>query len=364
MRPTADRQSVNIWLRKDFQDRVDSTPEEFKFELEAKNGALCEEELFALAATYDRLREPDRSAQICRQLLQKNWGHIPSLFALCLLSFENKKFEEAQRWFRRALHFDRSSMAAEATLFIHQRLRTRLSVTESGRSGLWLLETLHKSERSSVEALFEYGKMLFERSQFETSALVMKKVLDHKELGFEATQYLSYIYERLYSGDELIEKTLELASEVKDRSDLFFNLAMIAQHDENRPHLSLSLFYLASQSDPQDPGLRFSLEQACLELIGQISKSPKAMDQFHLMIAHLFHGSLALAKRYAQILRDRHDWRFPESFQLLEPHGLWKDWLLVDQGVLGEALQQWFGDAQSDDWQSLRRSRQESTPGH
>lgn len=336
------------WLSETKRRELQRDPEASIQSLIGRITQLDGEELFSLAAAYYLIQDQEKSKKFCRLALQKNFCHVPSLYGLALIFFGEGKELEAKRFFSKALHFD--SDAASSVLYLQQQLRSILGLTDANQLGLWCLEQLNESNKGDRSCQFELGKILFERSEFEQAVPVLKPLMGMSEYSFEVTQYLSYIYERLYSGDQLIEKTLELGELVSERSDLFFNLAMICQHDQGRLDMAVHFFYLAVRSDPKDPGLRFSLEQACLELIGQLGKPNDDLDYFHLMIAHLYHGSLAVAERYARTLRKRFQWSHPRSFQSLAPHRLWDNWLLKDEGVLGEALNQWFGDQPVENW--------------
>lgn len=344
----SDRLLVIHWVVKEVRTRLRKDPEAYIQRFQEPYGNLSGDELFALAAAHNLLGMSKETKKFCRLALQKSFGHVPSLYSLALKFFEESKIDEAKRSFLRAVRLDEN--AAENVIYVQSQLRALMTLPEATRWGLWCLEQLQASQKHSTGSQFELGKLLFERSEFEQAVSVLKPLLSYPEYAFEVTQYLSYIFERLYKGDELLEKSLDLAQLVKERSDLFFNLAMVCQHEQNRLDIALHFFYLAVRSDPQDPGLRFSLEQACLEYIGQHNSPKSAADHFNLMIAHLYHGSVAVAERYARSLRSRFEYKHPFTFYSFEPRGLWKDWLLKDDGILGEALQMWFGSVPSQSW--------------
>lgn len=344
------------WLKNSVRKEILSNPSSF-LQLRVINEAKASsDELFEIAAAYDFLQDSKKAKLYCQRAIQRSFQHIPSFYGLALKSFEDHKFEEAQRFYLRAIRMD--PQAAEGALYFHQRLRGFFSLPEATHWGRWCLEQLQTSDKASMASQFELGKILFERSEFDQAVPILKALVQCEQYSFEAIQYLSYIYERIYKGAELVENTLQLASCVKDKSDLFFNLAMVCQHEQNRLDLALHFFYLASRSDAQDPGLRFSLEQACLEYIGQ-NAQPKTPDEyFSLMVAHLYHGSLAVAERYARSLRKRFHWKFPNSFSKLEPSSLWIEWLVKDEGILGEALEAWFGETPVENWRLKTRRPQ------
>ena len=87
--------------------------------------------------------------------------------------------------------------------------------------------------------------------------------------------------------------------------------------------------------------LKFSLEQASVEMITQLNRSGRRSDPFYLMLAHIYQGSTAAAKKYSEELRD---FEFPASFEELEPQKLWQEWLVKDKGPLGSALKAWFSE--------------------
>jgi len=342
------------WVKKERRPALQKDPHMYIQMLLNRNVALSSEDLYELAVCFDLLHEFKETKRYCQIALQKNLAHTPSLYGMSLRAFEDKSFDEAKRSFGRAIRLDPD--AAGSALHFQVRLRTALSLPQATQWGLWCLEQVQLSNKASDSTQFELAKILFERSEFERAIPLFKSLVRQEDLAFEVTQYLSYIYERLYTGDELVERTLELAQVVPQRSDLFFNLGMVCQHEQKRLDLSIHFFYLAVRSDAQDPSLRFSLEQACLELIGAQSKPSKPEDYFQLMLAHLYHGSVAVAERYARILRERYSYRYPLSFESLAPKALWSNWLLKDEGLLSEALRQWFGDHPVENWKITKRN--------
>jgi len=340
------------WVRSAVRKSLEEAPEVFIQDQAVFLSQINSDRLFELAAAYHIIRDDKISERLLRAALQKNIRHIPSLYGLCILAFKKGDMEKAQKLFSRASRLD--GQAASSTLYIQNQLRAMLPLPEATRWSLWCLERLQFLKKFSVSTQFELGKILFERSEFERASTVLRPLTAVSEYSYEVTQYLSYTYERLYSGDELVEKIMEVAEMATDRSDLFFNLAMICQHDQKRLDLAIHFFYLATRSDPKDPGLRFSLEQACMELIGKLGKASKAVDYCQLMLAHLYHGSVAVAERYARLLRKRYGWKYPESFSTLLPGSLWQNWLLKDEGILKGALVQWFGFAPTEDWKIRR----------
>lgn len=341
------------WVKKALQKKLRENPSSYIELWEPKLSQLSAERIYSLGVAYDMMGIPSRAKALWKKSLERNLAFCAPLYALSLKAFEQKDFSSAQRWFKRAMRCDQD--ASNSCLHFQQRLRALLNMQDSVEMAEWCLRQLQENKKGSEETQFEWAKLLFERSEFQKAAEVMKPLITQQKFCFEVTQYLSYIYERIYEGDELILATLDLAERTKDRSDLFFNLAMICQHDQKRQDLGLHFFYLACREDPQDPGLRFSLEQACIEFIGSMSKSQKSEDLFNLMVAHLYHGSVAVAERYAQLLRERYSWKHPEHFLNLQPSPLWRDWLLKDQGPLGEALELWFGSEPRSSWRIQRR---------
>lgn len=343
-----DSTPVIYWLSNEEQEDVLSQPEALIESLEPRLSGLLDQEIFQLAAAYEFLGQSKKAKLLCRLALEKNLNHVPSLYALSLMSFRDSKNSEAKRFFSRALK--RDEKASESILHFQKRLRNVLTGPQAGQWVAWCLEEIHRQQKSSEETRFELAKILFEQSRWNEAASFFEGLLMNEKCAYESSQYLSYIYERLYQGEELIERYLGLAKKVKERADLFFNLGMIFQNDRKQSGLSLHFFYLAHREDPYDPGLRFSLEQACMEQIGKSQDAKKEDEFLDLMFAHLYYGSVAVAERYARVLRDRSDWRFPESFQNLKPTGLWDDWLLTDNGTLGEALVKWFRESPVETW--------------
>lgn len=341
------------WLPKAQQDAVLKDPETYI--LTNLNGSLDADTHFYLGVAHDLLKNKPQALVSFKKALQKNLAHSGSLLGMSLIYFEQGKEKEARRLFLRTLRVDHQ--AAASAVEFQRLLRQRLGLIEANQQSLWCLEQLHKHHQSTYESQFELAKILFESSEFQRSASIFQSLLQVNAYNNEASQYLSYIFEKLYRGNELIEKTLNLAFWMQNRSDTFFNLAMVCQNDQAQEDLSLHFFYLASRADEHDPGLRFSLEQACLDRIGQIGQ-PRTADQYcHLMMAHLYHGSVAVAERYAKVLRERFSWKHPETFEAMQPKPLWQDWLLKDEGILGDALRAWFGEEPVENWKFLKKSR-------
>lgn len=279
-----------------------------------------------------------------RKALQFNLQHIPSLYALSLQSFRRGAEREARNFFKRAIRLDPN--AATNVLSFQRELRLGVPGTFAENNlhiAMWCLHELEAIQKMNAETVFQMGKLHFEQSKLKEALPYLREALGVDEYHQEASEYISYIFEHLYQGDELIEKSLELAGSLKNPADLFFNLAMVCQHEQQRTELALHFFYLASRADPTDPGLRFSLEQSALDLIARMKKS-KRQDPFLMMLAHLYQGSIAMAKRYAESLEEL---QYPESFQWRSPDRLWKDWLLTDGGILGASLRDWFGPRKS-----------------
>jgi len=337
------------WLSTGDQELIRRDPEKVIHENSAPDSS---DAYFLLAAAYDQLEDKARARHFCRKALELGLAHIPSLYALASLHLRDRRPLEAARYINRAIRMD--ACASESIRHLQTYLRSKLSLSEALHWGLWCFELLSARSKLDDRAQYEFGKLLFESSQFERALEVLMPLAGSEAYGSEVVQYLSYLLERLYTGDELIEKTLELALYSKDRADLFFNLGMICQNEPARLALSIHFFYLASREDLKDPGLRFSLEQACLEVIGKHSQPRKASDFLDLMMAHLYHGSHSVAQRYAEALQSRFSWSFPQSFEVLQPVSLWKGWLSQDQGLLGQALSTWFGQAPSRQWKFSR----------
>lgn len=323
-----------LWVRQDLLDLLQSSPQEL---INALPNPQDAEEHFALGAAWKKLGSLSRAAAHWKKALQLNLRHFPSLYALSLIAFEQGQERQGQTWFDRAIRVD--DQASEHGLYFQRELKKHVDSHERlSRWGVWCLTRLTEMERASDQSHFQLGKLLFEQNRFLEAAGYLRDIVDRTEIGGEAAEYLSYIYEHLYRGEELIAKTLDLAEKAPNRCDLFFNLAMVCQHDQRRLDWALHFFYLASREDPSDPGLRFSLEQAALEALSK--DSPHRNDEFTLMFAHIYQGSVGVAKRYAKGFSDL---RFPEDFHNLKPTRLWSEWLVKDQGPLGQNLKLWFG---------------------
>jgi tetratricopeptide (TPR) repeat protein len=324
------------WIKPELLQDIKGKPEDFIANFQSCNSA---DRVFALAVAHDQLGHGHDSEKLYRKALQKDIRHYPSLYALSFKCFQNGKELQGKNNFKRALRFDPDGEAS--TLFFQKELKYSVaSYNDACRLGVWCLQELLNLKKATARSKFQLGKVLFEQSNFEEAIGYLKEALKVREFSQESTEYLSYIYEHLYQGNELIDQTLELAKDVPDRSDLFFNLAMVCQHDQKRLDLAMHFFYLAAREDPNDPGLKFSLEQAALEMITQLNRSGRESDPFFLMIAHYYQGSSAAAQKYANELKDFH---YPESFQALEPTRLWNDWLINDKAPLGRTLKSWFG---------------------
>lgn len=325
-----------FWLKEEDSQLLQKNPEAF---IEALGTPQTADDLYSLAMAYDQLGKASSALRFLKEALQKNLGHIPTSYVMGIKALQKNRELEGKNYLKRAVRMD--PLAPKTALQLLRELRGALpNGAKANEVSVWLFQELERMKKADSSTSFHLGKLLFERSAYEEAAAYLIKSLEEGELALEATEYLSYIYEHLYKGEELIEKTLQLAEKVRDRSDLFFNLAMVCQHDHGRLELALHFFYLASQEDPADPGLRFSLEQAAIELMNQAQRSESKDREFLLMLAHLYQGSLGVAKRYAQNLSGMH---FPESFMTRNPQILWRDWLLKDNGILGQALQSWFG---------------------
>ncbi len=327
------------WLKPSWAQLLQRDPQSLINEIPT---AETSEENFGLALAYEFLGKNDLAEKYFKQALIKNIGHVPTIYVMGLKAFQKRKEPEAKTYLRRALRMD--PRAAQTALAMMRDLKTYVGdPIRTTDISCWILQELETLGKETDSTCFQLGKLLFEKSKYEEAATYLKRSLKDPDVANEATEYLSYIFEHLYKGDELIEKTLELAENVKDRADLFFNLAMVCHHEQRRLELALHFFYLASKEDPADPGLRFSLEQAATDLLSQLSKSQNTDHEFLMMLAHLYQGSVGVAKRYAQGLKA---WKFPESFEARMPERLWQNWLLKDTGVLGQALRSWFGGEQ------------------
>jgi tetratricopeptide (TPR) repeat protein len=332
---------VIFWLNTKQQRLVGEDPYEVIRQAKMSQKALSAGELLVLAAAHERLGELKQAETICRQALTKSLHFPECFFSLSLLSFRQRKYPDAQRWFLRAVKSKRESVAADV-FNIEQKLKTYLSVAEAGHWGLWCLREFHRSCPSTPSTQFELGKLLFERSDYQGAVEAFLSLVEMPEFSYEASQYLSYLYERLYKGEELVRKTLELAEKSSDRADLFFNLAMVCQHDTKLQDSALHYFYLAKESEPDDPGLRFSLEQACIEYIGKTSE-PKSLHQaYYLMMAHFYHGSTSVAERYAGLLQSRFHIKDLAQFQSLHLPELWNPWLTRENSPFAQSLLKWF----------------------
>ena len=343
----SDSKGVIQWLSDKSRTLLETEPEQLLGELEG-TPSPDSEKLFELAVVYDHLGREALAKSCWKKALEKNLSHAPSLYALALAALESQNAPEAMRYLKRVLRTD--AQAAENVKLFQNGLRARLSAPEASQWALWTLEQLHYLKKDSDSCRFDYAKLLFERSKFQEACELFYSLVRQKQFAYEATQYLSYIYEKLYRGDELLDRCLDLATLVEDKSDIFFNLAMICQNDQRDTSLALHFYYLASRYEPADPGLKFSLEQACVELIGEIGRSTDPKRQLSLFFCHAYHGSLALAERYAQSLRSEHGMKFPESFEALVPQRLWHEWLLAESSPLRDLLARYFGEQNREHW--------------
>lgn len=350
----SDSEEVGVirWLNEKSRRMLEGEPELLLWELEDRKNPSSEDH-FELAVVYDHLGRETLAKVHFKKALEKNLSHTPSLYGMAIAALEAKETPEALRYLKRVLRMD--PKAAENVKLFQQSLRARLSAPEASQWSLWVLEQLHELKKDSESCRFEYAKLLFERSKFSEAGEIFYSLVRQKEFSFESTQYLSYIYEKIYQGDELIDRCLDLASLVSDKSDIFFNLAMISQTEAKKPELALHFYYLASKFEPADPGLKFSLEQACVELIGELGRSTDPKKQMTLFFCHAYHGSFALAERYAKMLRQEHAYKFPESFQSSEPSRLWKEWLLIEESPIRELLNRYFGQETATSWKLPHR---------
>jgi tetratricopeptide (TPR) repeat protein len=324
------------WLKPEDNEAIRSDPESF---IQSKSDPKTADDYFALAVAHDFAGRRKVSGPLIRRALQLDFCHLPSLYLLALKAFERRRENEAKTIFRRVIRMDKE--ATTNTLAFQKELKFALpNYEDAGRWGVWCLEELEVFHKSSLSTKFQLGKTLFEQSRLKEAIPYLKAALSSKELSTEATEYLSYIYEHIYRGTDLIDQILQLAEEVSERSDLFFNLAMVCQHDQKRLDLAMHFFYLASREDPYDPGLRFSLEQAAVEFIGAANRRSSKTDPLLVMMAHIYQGAMGVARKYADDLKNI---EYPETFQAFEPQSLWSRWLLKDQGVLGHSLKAWFG---------------------
>lgn len=326
------------WLNPDYSKDVRENTQQF---LQTLTQPKNSDEYYAKAAAFEFLGQHKAAADCLRLSLQQNLCYIPALYALALKAFQKFEERDGMSYFKRAVRLDKT--AAEHALQFQKELKfTVSSYEDASRWGVWCLKELEIQKKTTTMSNFQLGKTYFEQSRFQDAVPYLRQALLDENIASEASEYLSYIFEHLYRGDELVLKTLELAREIPNRADLFFNLAMVCQHEQKRLELALHFFYLAHREDPNDPGLRFSLEQAALEVIGDNPKNNKAADPVLLMFAHLYQGSVGMAKLYASRLQA---FEFPHSFVRRQPEMLWREWLLEDDGVLGDALKSWFGEA-------------------
>lgn len=312
-----------------------ASPEEV---LEQIKDPHSSEDFFHLGLALTRLGRKHQSESMFRKALQCNMRHSPSLYGLAYHAFHENREREAKSWLTRAIRFD--SDAEENVLWFQRELKNLSSSPDALRWRIWSLQQLEGQKKASPKTLFEIAKLLFEQSNYRPAIEYFRQLLSDERYRKESAEYLSYLYEHLYRGEELIEKNLDLIADVENRADLFFNLGMAFQHDQRQMELALHFFYLAAEQEPHDPGLRYSLEQAAMEVIAD-SKRLKNKDPFLMMIAHLYQGSIGVAEKYAADVKNL---RFPSSFESRFPQKLWKDWLLKNEGTLGKFLKTWFSE--------------------
>ncbi|MDB5038708.1 MAG: hypothetical protein JWQ35_2236 [Bacteriovoracaceae bacterium] len=309
----------------------DETPEAL---IEKLKSPQSSDEFYLVGLAFDLLGKNPNAENMFRMALQTNMRHVPSLYGLSLKSFQAAREQDGQKWLTRALRFDTN--AEENVIRFQKELKAVIPLYQkSAQWRLWSLQQLEASKKDGPESKFELARLLFEQSQFSAALPYFRSLLSVKKHSREAAEYLSFALETIYRGEELLDKVLEVAAEVPNRSDLFFNLAMVCQHDQRRLDLALHFFYLASQEDPNDPGLRFSLEQVAMDIIseGPKKKSPAIL----MMFAHFYQGSHGVAKKYAKELREFG----PEVLSSRMPKALWNNWLSADKGI-GEVLVAWF----------------------
>lgn len=271
-----------------------------------------------------------------KRALELSLHHVPSLFALSQFCFEAGKVDEGKRWFSRGiLHKPK----AEHVILFQKSLRVKKQISEPlGAIKLWCLHQVTRIHPDHALVQFEIGKLLFEQSKFEHSAAYFEAALSSPKVAREAAEYLSYVFETLYRGDELVTRTLEMVKGIDHKADVLFNLAMACQHDQKRMDLALHLFYLSSVEDPSDPGLRFSLEQTALEIIEKKRRMRDDDDKMLLMFAHYYQGALGLAKKLYFELKDH---EFPQDFFQNIPVALWQEWLLKPNSPLDLQFKSW-----------------------
>lgn len=313
-------------------DASDESPQET---LEKIKTPKTSDEFYKVGLAFEKLGKVLYAERMFRRALEKDLGHIPSMYGLALKSFQTNNERVGKRWLSRAIRMDKE--AVPHVLQFQREVKTAVPTYQSAcRIRIFCLRELEYLEKQNLESEFELAKLLFEVSHFQAAIPYLKNLLRERRYSQEAAEYLSFAFESLYKGDELIEKNLEVASEVHNRADLFFNLAMVCQHDQRRMDLALHFFYLASQEDLDDPGLRFSLEQAAMDVIAEAKR--RKLSEVLLMFAHFYQGSTGVAKKYAQNLKEY-------GLELLSanlPEQLWTDWILADRGPLGRFIQTQF----------------------
>ncbi len=285
-------------------------------------------------AHYD-LVELSVAEQSFKRALELSFGHIPALYAMAQMTFEQGKIEEGKKWFIRTLKAD--AEAAHHGILFQRSLRTsRLSVETLASLKLWCLHKIEDHFPDQLSSKFEIGKLLFEISKFEASLPYFESVLVVPKLQREAAEYLSYVYETLYRGDELLSKTLAMCRLIEQKADIFFNLAMAFQHE--RRDLALHLFHCAVQEDPSDPGLRFSMEQMAAEIIAERRRGTSDREKIALIFAHLYQGAHGMAKK---LFFDLKHLRYPEDFFPHIPEVLWKEHILTEDSSTSRFFESW-----------------------
>lgn len=352
---SAESYSVLFWLDSSTQENLLSDPEGLIQRLKTQPRSLGAREFFEWACACEFLGNILEAKRLWKLSLQVEFGYFPSLYALSLYSFQESKHQEAKRFLKRALRLDEA--ASESMIFYQKKLRQLLPSPESILWGSWSLEEVGRLSKDSDSTKFELAKILFEQSRYSEAQRHFEVLVDHPEFSFESSQYLSYLYERLYQGDELIQHYLQLIRKVSERADLLFNLGMIFQNYRSYALHSLQFFFLAHRDQPEDPGLRFSLEQACMDQIGRVQEAKNRNEFVELLFAHLYYGATPVAERYARVLKDRWNWKFPQSLSEMGVSELWEDWLCHKDHPTFQKLSEWFSDTQAE---STKIQRQDS----
>ncbi len=330
-----------FWLDPLKQEDLLSDPEACLQKLQSKSDPCDALELFEWGCASEFLGQIVEAKQKWRKSLEKDFGFFPSLYALSLYAFQDAKHQEAKRFLKRALRLD--AEASKSLLFYQKKLRQLVPAPESILWSSWSLEEIARLSKGSEATRFELAKVLFEQSRFEEAQTNFEFLMEHSEFAQESSQYLSYLYERLYHGEELIQRYLVLIRKTTDRADLLFNLGMIFQNYRQHALHALQFFFLAHRYQPEDPGLRFSLEQACMDQIGRAQEAKTQRDFVELLFAHLYYGSTPVAERYAKVLKERWNWQFPEGLAAIGMGELWEEWLCQTSDPAIQKLNEWFG---------------------